>query len=295
MGIEIDWLEREERYRQRVTRLVMAGIAVAVGLGIGARVIYMKRVRAGETAAQKAREDAQVAAVKRQRDLFSAESLATADRYKGFIDKYGASPLANTPLLQVPLPRGTSVHDFVRRIWPEYAHAADPLALESVREQWFKRYYVDLMNEGPLRPSAVLLPSMQQDSTKLHLQRATLTDIANAQVQVGMRAALPPPETAPTDAAATAPPPASANGNPTSTDGNPASTPPVPPPSTPPPDTTPPATTPPAPASPADTTPPAAKPDTTTPKPPPSAPAPKPEPVETITPDAVKPDSVPHP
>jgi hypothetical protein len=283
MGIEIDWLEREERYRQRVTRLIMGGVAVAVALGIGARVIYTKRVRNDEFAAQKSRNDALLAAEKQRRDLFTAESTATADRYKGFMEKYGASPVATSPLLQVPLPRGTSVHDFVRRIWPEYARAADPMAPETVREQWFKRYYVDLMNEGPLRPSSVLLPSMQQDSTRLTLQRATLTDIANAQVQVGMREALPPPETAPADVPAAAPgapqtaaggappPPASTTQNPESTDGTPSPTPPAPPESTPPADSTPP---------PAPEPEPAVKP---------------PAPVETVKPDSVQPDSVPHP
>ena len=260
MGTELDWLEREERYRRRVTRLVTLSVVV-VGVLVGVTgYLHNKQVKQARAAAQKAQVEAQAAAAKRLRDAHAAESTAVATRLSRFISRYSATPVQGAPILQVPLPSGVGVNEFVGRVWSDYAQMIDPRVTAEQRAQWFKQYYLDVMNDATLRPTAILVPAVQQDSVTLEIQRPSFTDIAQAQVSVGMREA---PAPAPEAQAAGTTPPAS--------------------------DTTaPPASDAPAPATaPADTTPaapPAAEPVTPPPQPPASPPA-----------DSTKPDSVPHP
>ena len=241
MAFEADWLEREERYRRRVVRLlalgfVVAGAAIGVAGFLHGRAAQRARV-AGVAAAQAARD----AEAQRVRDAFVADSSAAADRNLGFLTRTGASVVSGTPLIQIPLPAGTAVSTYVKQLWPEYARVFDPEATPEQVDEWYRKYYVDVANDGPLRPRAILFPAIDQVGTKLSIVRPTFPQIAAAQIAIGMRIPAPPDSSAllgtPVEPAAAIPP-----GTPPAT--LPATSPPVPD-SVPPPITAPPVTAPP--------------------------------------------------
>jgi len=259
MGLELDWLEREERYRRRVLRLIIVSVVLVAGLIGTLAFLRTKAVKEAQATAASASQAARQAAVKQQRDTFVADSSATANRYAGFVRTHAATPLESTPLLQIPLAHGTAIAPFVRDLWSEYVHVLDPQTTAEQESDWYRQYYIDVMNDGPLRPRAVLLPSMKQESTKLVLQKATFTDITIGQVAVGMREA---PQEVRMDSLAAAAPSAELPTSPPAATAPPAAaTPPPAPPSEP----APPESTPPPPEP--DITPPAVAPPDTTPKP----------------------------
>lgn len=198
MGLELDWLEREERYRRRVVRL-MGGALLVVGIVIGvAAYMGSKRDKASRAASAQAAATAREAAAKAKRDAFVADSSAAANRYAGFLQRYGAVQVETLPLLEIPLARGRPSQPFVRQLWSEYVRVLDPKAGSQEEAEWYRQYYVDLMNDGPLRGRAVLLPSSKLDVTRLVMQKPNFTDITRAQIVVGMR------EEAPADTTLTA-------------------------------------------------------------------------------------------
>jgi hypothetical protein len=269
MGLELDWLEREERYRRRVVRL-MTAIAVLSGLGIGTAAILRARhakqqnVRAAQAAAA-ARE----AAAKAERAAYVADSTAVAARLSGFLDRHAAARIEGSSLFMAPLAAGQSIHPTVQRLWSEWALVVDPQATAVQQSEWYRQYFVDVMNDGPLRGRAVLLPGIETQNRGLEFVfvRPTFTEITAAQIHVGMReapaltdtgaagfgAAPETPPASPAPAAAPETPPAPAATTPAAT----VETPPQPVPPAPVPTETP---TPPAPA----TETPAAAPESTT-------------------------------
>jgi hypothetical protein len=208
MAFEADWLEREERYRRRVVRLLalgfgVAGIGIAIFAFLQARTAQRARV-AAVAAAQAARERE----AERARNAFVADSSDAANRNIGFLNRYGAILVSGTPLIQVPLPAGVSVAAYVQQLWPEYARVFDPQATPEQIAEWYRKYYVDVMNDGPLRPSAILLPAIDQAGVKLSMEKPSFPQIAAAQIAVGMRVPAAPDSSdmlgAPLDPAASA-------------------------------------------------------------------------------------------
>ena len=139
-----------------------------------------------------AAEAARAAEEKRVRDAFSADSAATATRLAHFFTKYAAAPIENSPLLQVPVPVGMPVRSFLEQVWSDYARVIDPQVTAERENELLHQYYVDIMNDGPLRPTAILLPPMKQDKTKIVVERPSFPAITRGQVAVGWRE--PPPE-----------------------------------------------------------------------------------------------------
>lgn len=194
MGLELDWLEREERYRRRLVRLLVVAVTL---VGVSVLVFAMMRGRAAKAALMAegqrrvAARDAEMLARKQQ---FTADSSATANRLAEFIRVHGASPMADLPILMVPLPPGVAAPALAQRVWTEYARVADPTVSAAVESDWYRLYYVDVMNEGPLRGRAVLLPAMRQSGTTLQILKPSFSDITQAQVAVGMRDEIVPAE-----------------------------------------------------------------------------------------------------
>ena len=316
MSLELDWLEREERYRQRVTRLLTVFVIVVgalVGTGAYLRSKHSKEAR---EAAARAAEQQRLDAERRQREQFTADSSAVADRYAGFIQAYQAEPLEGLPFLAIPLPAGQPARPYVERLWTEYVRVIDPAATSSQEIAWYRQNFIGVLNDGPLRGRAVLLPVLDQRGTTLEIHKTSFTQITKGQVEVGMRepipeavadslglvpggeaappggetappatdaSSTPPATTAPTEPAPSAPapetapaPPAPAPAAPTEPAPAPAPTEPAPTEPAPAPAPTEPAPTEPAP-SPAPTEPaPSAPADTSTPAPAPADTVPKP-------------------
>jgi hypothetical protein len=187
MGLELDWLEREERYRRRVLRLMIIGIVLVGGTIAVLGYLGGQRKQASIAAAGREAVAAREAEAKRARELFVADSTAAANRYNGFVQRHGALVLETLPLLQVPLPRGQSTAAFGRSLWSEYVRVADPKVTPEQEVDWYRQYYVDLMNDGPLRGTAALLPTMKQSGTSFVLDKPSFSDITQGQVLVGMR------------------------------------------------------------------------------------------------------------
>jgi hypothetical protein len=197
MSLELDWLEREERYRRRVNRLMTVFvILVAVVLGTGA-YLRSKHSKESREAAARAAEQQRLAEARRQREQFSADSTAAAERYASFKEAQRATPLDDLPFLQIPLPSGQPVRPFVERLWTEYVRVVDPQATSEQEITWGRQNFIELMNDGPLRGRAVLLPILEQSGTRLEIRSTSFSQITKAQVAVGMREA--PEEEAPVD------------------------------------------------------------------------------------------------
>ena len=254
MSLELDWLEREERYRRRVVRLMWIFVILAGGLLIWSAVSHSRTQKRNARAATAAAEAALLAEEKRVRDAFSADSLAAATRLVRFQDKYKPAPVENSPVLAVTVPVGMPVRSFLEQVWSDYARVVEPQATAVRESEMFRQYYLDIMNDGPLRPKAILLPPLKQDKTNIVVDRPTFPEMTRAQVAVGYRE--PPPEPAADSLAAAA---AAAGGGATP-GATGAEAVPAQGETTPPAESTPPAeTTPPAqPTPPAEATPPAA-------------------------------------
>ena len=196
MSLELDWLEREERYRRRVNRLMTVFvILVAVLVGTGA-YLRSKHSKESREAAARAAEQQRLAEARRQREQFTAVSTAAAERYASFKEAQQATPLEELPFLQIPLPPGQPVRPFVERLWTEYVRVVDPQATSEQEITWGRQNFIELLNDGPLRGRAVLLPILEQSGTKLEIHSTSFSLITKAQVAVGMRE---PPEEAPVD------------------------------------------------------------------------------------------------
>jgi len=187
MGLELDWLEREERYRRRVLRMLIVAVVVVGAFAGTAGFLRARAIAESKVATTRRAEAERAAAKKRQRDAFVADSSATTNRYTEFNRLHGATPIEGVPLLSIPLPPGASVPALVQRLWTEYARVADPQVSARQESDWFRQFYVDVMNDGPLRGRAVLLPSMKQDGTKFTIQKPSFFDITHAQIEIGMR------------------------------------------------------------------------------------------------------------
>ncbi len=187
MGLELDWLEREERYRRRVLRMLIVGVVIVGAFAGTAGFMRAKAIAESKVAATRRADAERAAAKQRERDAFVADSSAAANRYAEFSRLHGATPIAGVHLLAVPLPPGASVPALVERLWTEYARVADPQVSASQASEWFRQFYVDVMNDGPLRGRAVLLPSMQQNGTKFIIEKSPFSEITHAQIEIGMR------------------------------------------------------------------------------------------------------------
>jgi hypothetical protein len=199
MSFEVDLLEREERYRARLNRL-LAVLAVLIGGGLGAGFWWSHRQeQVAIKAAAAAKEAADRAAFERLQMEFSADSTAAADRLQAFKTQYAAEPVPGSPILIVQLPTSKPVQPFIREVWDAYASTVDPDAPDDARRGWFRRYYVDVMNrrwfnsagnltwEGEQRPTGVLVPEIKQRGTELEIQKPTFPQIVRAQEQAGIR------------------------------------------------------------------------------------------------------------
>jgi hypothetical protein len=193
MSLELDWLEREERYRRRVVRLIWIFLILAGGLLSWSVVSHSRAEKRAAKQTAAAAEAARLAEEKRARDAVTSDSTAAANRLARFMEKYKVAPIENTPLLQVPLPAGVPVHAFVETVWTEYARVLDPLTTAEQTSLLFREHYVDVMNDGPLRPSAILLPPMKQQKTTLSIDKVSFPAITRGQVTVGWREPLPEP------------------------------------------------------------------------------------------------------
>lgn len=207
---ELDWIEREERYKTRMTRsLVITTLLAVLFFGTGFYLLN-RQEKTHRQAAEAAAAAATAAEAKRVNDAFVADSTAAATRLAAFKEKYGVQPLEGAPVLVVPLPRGTSLTRFLETTWAEYAHVADPeVDAEHTRER-FKTHFVDVMNrawytpagalawEGDMAPTAILLPDLKQKGKELAFDRPSFAQIVRGQEAAGMRVI----EELPADAAA---------------------------------------------------------------------------------------------
>lgn len=207
---ELDWIEREERYKSRMTRsLVITTLLTVLFFGTGYWLLD-RQEKARDKAATAAEAAAAAAEVKRQNEAFTADSTAAAARLAAFKEKYAAQALEGAPILLVPLPRGTGLVRFLESTWAEYARVVDPEVDEEHIRERFAVQYVDVMNrawytssgslawEGDMQPTAILLPDIKQKAKDLQFERPSFAQIVRGQEAAGVRAI----EEAPADAAA---------------------------------------------------------------------------------------------
>ena len=197
---ELDWIEREERYKTRVTRsLVITTFLAVLFFGTGFYLLN-RQEKAHQRATEAATAAAAAAEAKRLNDAFVADSTAAAARLATFKEKYAAQPLEGAPVLVLPLPRGTSLTRFLETAWSEYARVADPeVDMEHTRER-FTTHFVDVMNrawytpagalawEGDMQPTAILLPDLKQKGKELEFERPSFAQIVRGQESAGIRA-----------------------------------------------------------------------------------------------------------
>ena len=199
MSFEVDLLQREERYRSRVNRL-LAVLAVVVGGGLGTAFWWTHRQeQAAIKAAAAAEEATQLAAVERARMAFSADSAAAATRLQEFKTLYAVEAVPGSPIFTIPMASGQPVQAFIREVWDAYTHTVNPNAPDDEQRAWFSRYYADVMNrcwfnsagtllwQGEQRPTAVLLPEVKQRGTEIEIQKPTFPQIVRAQETAGIR------------------------------------------------------------------------------------------------------------
>jgi hypothetical protein len=176
-------------------------VVLAGALLTWSTVSHSRAQKRNAKATAAAAEAARLAEEKRVRDAFSADSLAAATRLTRFMDKYQPAPVENSPVLAVPIPVGMPVRSFLEQVWSDYTRVVEPQATSERESELFRQYYLDIMNDGPLRPTAILLPPLKQDKTNIVVDRPGFPAITRAQVAVGYRE--PPPE-APADSLAAA-------------------------------------------------------------------------------------------
>ena len=187
MGVELDWLEREERYRRRVIRLLVAAVVIVGAVIIAVAVVRGRAERERLLAEGQRAVAAREAEVAQRRAQFVADSTATADRLAEFLRVHGATRLTDLPILMIPLPPGVSAPALVQRVWTELARTVDPAVSQATETAWYRMHYVGLMNDGPLRGRAILLPAVRQEGLALEILKPGFSDITRAQIEVGMR------------------------------------------------------------------------------------------------------------
>lgn len=197
---ELDSIEREERYKSRVTRtLLLTTLLVVLFFGGGYWLMArrQKETAAARAAAETARIEAERLALIRQ---FSADSTAAAARVTAFNEKYAATDMDGGPIVVVQLQPGASVPRTLERVWAEYVRVVDP-AIDSLEtREWFRAYYVDAMNrtwynsagtlswEGETQPTAILLPDTKQKGKELEFEKPSFAQIVRGQEAAGIRA-----------------------------------------------------------------------------------------------------------
>ncbi len=197
---ELDSIEREERYKSRVTRTLLLTTLLVVlffGGGYWRMARRQKETAAARAAAETARIEAERLALIRQ---FSADSTAAAARVTAFNEKYAATDMDGGPIVVVQLQPGASVPRTLERVWAEYVRVVDP-AIDSLEtREWFRAYYVDAMNrtwynsagtlswEGDTQPTAILLPDTKQKGKELEFEKPSFAQIVRGQEAAGIRA-----------------------------------------------------------------------------------------------------------
>lgn len=196
---ELDWLEREERYKTRISRtLVLTSLAAILFFGTGFYLLHRQR-----QTSERAQEEAAAAAILAERSRlqqeYAADSTATIQRLITFNEQYGAESLEGAPVVLVPVPRGANLTRFLQRAWLDYAHIVDPDLTEDEARQWYRSHYVDVMNmawynsaghlswEGEERPTAILLPDLRQKGKDLEFQKPSFTQVVRGQHEAGLR------------------------------------------------------------------------------------------------------------
>ena len=197
---ELDSIEREERYKSRVTRtLLLTTLLVVLFFGGGYWLMArrQKQAVAARAVAETARIEAERLAQERQ---FSADTSAVAARVKAFTEKHAATDMDGGPIVLVQLPRGASVTRTLERVWEEYARVVDPGIDSAKTREWFRAYYVDAMNrtwynaagtlswEGETPPTAILLPDTKQKGKDLEFEKPSFAQIVRGQEAAGIRA-----------------------------------------------------------------------------------------------------------
>jgi hypothetical protein len=196
---ELDWLEREERYKSRISRTLMVTTIVAV-LFFGTGFYFLHRQR---QANERSREAAALAEAQAKRQQYlagiAADSTAAAERLTAFNEQYGAQSLEGAPVVLVPVPRGANLTRFLQKTWLDYSRVVDPELSEDEARQWYRSHYVDVMNmawynsagqlvwEGEERPTSILLPELRQRNTELEFLKPNFTQVVRGQHEAGLR------------------------------------------------------------------------------------------------------------
>ena len=197
---ELDWIEREERYKSRMTRsLLLTTFAAVLFFGTGFYLLDRQEKRQ-KKAAETAAAAATAAEAKRINDAFTADSTAAAARLAAFKEKHAVTTLEGAPVLVVPIPRGASLTRFLESTWAEYALVADPAVDAQHTRERFTTHFVDVMNrawytsagtlawEGDMQPTAILLPDLKQKGKDLEFERPSFAQIVRGQEAAGIRA-----------------------------------------------------------------------------------------------------------
>lgn len=196
---ELEWMEREERYKTGVVRtLILISVIVTVFFGAGFWVLHRQQV-ATQKAEAEAEEAALLAEAARVRAEFAADSSAAANRLADFRHNYEVEDLEGAPVYLVPLPRNKSVQRFIAQVWADYMRVFDPeMSDEQIRNQ-FELHYINVMNnavynsrgaivwDGEMRPTAVILPSMKQRGRDLEFEKPSFAQIIRGQESAGIR------------------------------------------------------------------------------------------------------------
>jgi len=197
---ELDSIEREERYKSRVTRTLLLTTLLVVlffGGGYWLTARRQKETAAARAVAETARIEGERLALIRQ---FSADSAAAAARVTAFNEKYAATDMDGGPIVLVKLQHGANVPRTLERVWAEYVRVVAP-AIDSLEtREWFRAYYVDAMNrtwynsagtlswEGETQPTAILLPDTKQKGKELQFETPSFAQIVRGQEAAGIRA-----------------------------------------------------------------------------------------------------------
>ena len=196
---ELEWMEREERYRTRLTRaLVLMSLLAAAFFGTGFWFLDRQQ-KATELAEAEAAQAALLAEAAAARAAYSADSAATMQRITDFRAAHPHRNLEGAPVVLVEIPRGRNVTGFLSATWDEYVLAVEPHADADRKRLLFKLYYVDVMNrawynsrgnlvwEGENRPTAILLPSTRQRGKDVEFEKPSFAQIVRGQEAAGIR------------------------------------------------------------------------------------------------------------
>ncbi len=196
---ELDWMEREERYRTRLTRmLVLLSLLAAAFFGTGFWLLDRQK-KATELAEAEAAQAALVAEAAAARAAYSADSTAAVQRLTDFQSNYTIEVLEGAPVLMAKIPRGRGVTGFLESVWSEYVRAVEPNADDERKRLLFRVHYVDVMNrawynsrgrlswEGDNPPTHVLLPDTRQRGKDFEFEKPSFAQIVRGQEAAGIR------------------------------------------------------------------------------------------------------------